>query len=153
MKIIITFLLTLTALLVSCIDAQKIQVRGLSGVKIGRVSATGIDARAQVSIRNENSSSLELRSLEAVIMLGDSPLGYVKTLEKVELPGNFDGVLEVPFNVRVGQLGFVEIGMIASYQGAYRIKGQARLGSSGLGAKFKFDEVITAAQVRQILNI
>lgn len=153
MRKIVILLIALSTLVLGCVDAEKIEVRGLSGVKIERIGATGIDAVAGVSIRNDNQTSIQMKSLEATILLDGTALGYVKTLAPVELKGNFDGVMDVPFNVRIGQLGFSQIAMIAASEGTYQIKGQVSLGASGLGSKFKFDEKITAAQVRQLLNI
>lgn len=153
MRKIVILLIALSTLVISCVDANKIEVRGLDGVKIGRISATGIDAVASVSIRNDNQTSINMKGLDATILLEGAPLGYIKTLAPIELKGQFDGVLEIPFNIRIGQLGFTQIAMIAASEGTYQIKGEVSVGAGGIGSKFKFDEKITAAQVRQLLNI
>lgn len=153
MKKIVILLLSLSILVLSCVDAKKIEVRGLSGVKVERIGPTGIDAVASVSIRNDNAASIELKSLDATVLLDGTAIGYVKTLEAVELKGNFDGSIDVPFNIRIGQLGFSQIAMIAASEGTYQIKGGVGLSAAAMGTKFKFDEKITAAQVRQLLNL
>ena len=87
-KIILSLVFTSLLVFQSCKDVKELQVSGISGFKLNKISTEAIDADVNVKIKNPNTSGFKIGKSEFVVSYEGIKIGTAKLLKKVKIKGN-----------------------------------------------------------------
>src|SRR4051812_21044121 len=81
-------ILALSIIFVSCHDFKEIQVTGIEGLSINKISMDGIDARLLLRLKNPNAMGFSLYKSEFDIRYSGIYLGKAKLTKRVKIKAN-----------------------------------------------------------------
>ncbi len=99
----IVTLLCLTWAMSSCVQADKVNFRGVESVVPRNIGLTGMGLDVGVDVENASAHNLVLVALDVTLSRGDTPVLEMKLREKTRVMRHSDGVTVFPFRVAFRQ--------------------------------------------------
>jgi LEA14-like dessication related protein len=109
----------------------KVPVIGLKSIKMERLSFSGADFNLAINIDNPNSWGLTVNMLQYGLNINGSDWLSGQTQKKINLTGNENTVINLPFSISFLKIGTSFYNVVASGKGLnYRFTGTSELSSS-----------------------
>lgn len=132
--------------LTSCFRPEQVEFRGVSGLKIGALGASSVQATLRAEAANRSGANLVVKS--AALHLFDRrdgrELARLDLREPVVLPRHSDGAVDLPLVLRLpgGVWSAVGLGRRIERQDPdLWVRGEARVRGGLMGKKFKIREM------------
>jgi len=123
--------LTLSLFLFSCRDFQQIQVTGIQGLSINKISMAGIDARLLLRLKNTNPVGFSLYRSEFDIRYSGIYLGKAKLTKRVKIKGNAEETYGFQLSQDFKNLNVVDVLKLlngASFKNTIEVTGNLNAG-------------------------
>lgn len=137
-KLIMLLPLFCMLLLAGCKEFQEIQVVGVDGFNLNKISTDGIEAEVKLNIKNPNQSGFSIYPSEFDVMYSGIRLGKAKLHKRVHIDGHSEKAYTFNLRTNFGEMNLLDATKLLniSNHGTIELNGDLKAGKFYLKKRF-----------------
>lgn len=137
-KLLLSLSFLCLLLLGGCKDFQEIQVAGVDGFNLNKISTDGIEAEVRLRIKNPNQSGFSIYPSEFDVVYSGVRLGKARLHKRVHIDGHSEKVYTFQLRTNFGEMNLLDATKLLniSNHGTIELTGDLQAGKFYLKKRF-----------------